>query len=234
MAVTVATTSIRATALSDQTSVTGMLDLLAKTNVTLLIDKPEPVSVVVSDGVTQKPPSPQPVYHSVGTGESLSSIAKQYDKPWTRLWDANTDLESPDLIHVGQAILIPRDDEVFESRPVPEPPAPVKVASRPAIPGNGYTYGYCTWYVKNKRPDIPNGLGNANTWLPRASAWGIPTGSAPAVGAVGWTDRGAEGHVVYVEAVNADGTIRISEMNYAGWNVKSYRTVSASLFQYIY
>lgn len=31
----------------------------------------------------------------------------------------------------------------------------------------------------------------------------------------GW---GGYGHVGYVESVNADGSITVSEMNYAGWN----------------
>src|SRR5690606_9688951 len=30
--------------------------------------------------------------------------------------------------------------------------------------GNTYAYGYCTWWVKTKRPDLPNQLGNAGAW----------------------------------------------------------------------
>jgi surface antigen len=100
--------------------------------------------------------------------------------------------------------------------------------------GNTYTYGYCTWYVKNRRPDIPNGWGNANMWFYNAQGQGWPTGYSPRAGAVGQTSAGAEGHVVYVERVNGDGTIYISEMNYQGWGVKSYRTVASSQFRYIY
>ncbi len=29
--------------------------------------------------------------------------------------------------------------------------------------GNNYAAGNCTWYVKSRRADIPNNLGNANT-----------------------------------------------------------------------
>ena len=42
------------------------------------------------------------------------------------------------------------------------------------------------------------------------------------------------GHVVYVEAVNANGTITISEMNYQGFGIISSRVASASSFKYIY
>jgi peptidoglycan DL-endopeptidase CwlO len=111
--------------------------------------------------------------------------------------------------------------------PAPQPRA---YASRGAVSGNTYSAGYCTWYVKNRRPDLPNNLGNADTWVARASAQGLPTGSAPRVGAVG--QRGM--HVVYVESVNGDGTVGISEMNREGLYVTSTRTVPASYFQYIY
>lgn len=91
--------------------------------------------------------------------------------------------------------------------------------------GNHFAYGYCTWYVANKRC-IP-WFGNANAWIYNAQAMGYATGSEPAVGAVyvepwlsGW------GHVSYVESINGDGTFTVSEMNYIGWNTVSYRTIS--------
>lgn len=101
--------------------------------------------------------------------------------------------------------------------------------------GNTYDAGYCTWYVKNKRPDIPNNLGNANTWYSRAAAQGWNVGSAPKKGAVGTSTRGALGHVVYVEGVSLDGLyVTISEMNYRGLYITSTRTVHYSEFVYIY
>ena len=83
-------------------------------------------------------------------------------------------------------------------------------------------------------PWIPNGLGNANTWQKRASSFGLSTGSTPRAGAVGTSTRGSLGHVVYVQSVNTDGTINISDMNYNGWNIVTYRTVSANEYVYIY
>lgn len=99
---------------------------------------------------------------------------------------------------------------------------------------NYYTKGYCTWYVKNKRPDIPNSWGDAYEWWGNAGAQGWPRGTAPRAGAIGQTSGGSLGHVVYVERVNGDGTVLISEMNYEGWNIQSSRTVPASDFRYIY
>lgn len=101
--------------------------------------------------------------------------------------------------------------------------------------GNTYAFGNCTWYAKSRRADIPNSLGNANTWYERAAAMGWDVGSAPKKGAVGTTTAGNLGHVVYVEGVSLDGlTVTISEMNYAGFNLVSSRTVPASSFLYIY
>lgn len=240
---TLATTTVRASALSLESSQTLPL---AKTNPFSSFLSETAIPAFLPDPVKseEKPPEPQPVRHTVAPGESLSAVAKLYDKPWVRLWNANPELETPDLIAVGQVLLIPGDGEQFPDRPLPvapviEPlPTITHQAPRTSVPAsvasNTYSYGYCTWYVKNRRPDIPNGLGNANRWLAGARAAGLPTGSTPRVGAIGTSQRGAEGHVVYVEAVNGDGTILISEMNHKGWNVQSSRTVSSALFSYIY
>ncbi len=107
------------------------------------------------------------------------------------------------------------------------PPIPAP-AGRTA--GNPYAAGNCTWYAKSRRPDIPSNLGNANTWVSRSRAQGIPTGTIPKVGAIGQRHM----HVVYIESVNADGTVTLSEMNYSGLGVVSKRTVPANHFQYIY
>jgi surface antigen len=122
--------------------------------------------------------------------------------------------------------------------PAPAPPAPasapqVQTAAevRPASHSrNAYAAGNCTWYAKSRRPDLPNNLGNARTWFARARAQGIPTGSVPQAGAIGQQGN----HVVYIERVNPNGTVLISEMNYTGFGKISHRTVAASSFNYIY
>lgn len=182
--------------------------------------------------------------HTVVENETLSDIAKQYETTWKRLYDKNESLVSPDIINPGEIIVIPMPEEELVARPLPEPvvikrkvadntakTTNTSTVSAPATSsGNKYVAGYCTWYVKNKRPDLPNNLGNAITWVSRAAAQGLSTGSTPAVGAVGQQGN----HVVYVTGVNGDGTVTISEMNFDGWNVVSSRTVPASNFSYIY
>lgn len=96
--------------------------------------------------------------------------------------------------------------------------------------GNGYIQ--CAGYAKSRRPDIPNNWGNAYSWYSSAQSIGWPTGSAPRAGAIAWYRFGS--HVAYVEAVNGDGTIYISEANYDGTMAIHYRTVPASDWLYIY
>jgi surface antigen len=187
---------------------------------------------------------PEPVKHVIEDGETLVSVAIKHKTTWQRLYYKNVQVSHPDVINPGETLIVPSADEQLAERALPEPPVAARTEpkrssapwytqsrmSRGSSAGNTYTYGYCTWYAKNKRPDLPNNLGNADTWVSRAAAQGIPTGSAPRVGAIG--QRGM--HVVYVERVNADGTVYISEMNREGWNVVSTRTVPGSYFHYIY
>ena len=117
-------------------------------------------------------------------------------------------------------------------------PAPVAqnspvAAFRGSVSANTYDYGYCTWYVKNKRPDIGGYWGDANKWLGSAIAAGYTTGSTPVPGAIAVSGESQWGHVAYVESVG-NGTVTVSEMNYKGWGIVSTRTVSSSFFTYIY
>ncbi|MFZ2187345.1 MAG: LysM peptidoglycan-binding domain-containing protein [Candidatus Moraniibacteriota bacterium] len=92
--------------------------------------------------------------------------------------------------------------------------------------GHRFPYGYCTWYVAQKRY-VP-WSGNAGTWLYSAKASGYRTGRTPAVGAIMvTTENRFYGHVAIVEKVSGD-TITVSEMNYAGWAKTSRRILSAS------
>lgn len=92
--------------------------------------------------------------------------------------------------------------------------------------GHRFPYGYCTWYVAQRRY-IPWG-GNAGTWLYRAKALGYKTGRAPVVGSiVVTTENRFYGHVALVEKVSG-GNITVSEMNYAGWGKTTRRVLSAS------
>ncbi|MCA9326963.1 CHAP domain-containing protein [Candidatus Saccharibacteria bacterium] len=67
------------------------------------------------------------------------------------------------------------------------------------------TYGYMPYW---------GGHGNANQWPGNAVRAGIPTGSTPRVNSVAVWNVGYYGHVMWVEAVNSDGSLWISQYNY--------------------
>lgn len=101
--------------------------------------------------------------------------------------------------------------------------------------GNSYAPGNCTWYVKQKRPDIGNHWGNANSWYYSAASQGWDVGNTPKKGAIATTTAGWAGHVAYVEGVSLDGEyVTISEMNVGGLYRMGYRTVHYTNFLYIY
>jgi surface antigen len=111
----------------------------------------------------------------------------------------------------------------------PQPPAVHRVSGG----GNGFSYGYCTWWVAHKRY-IP-WRGNAWEWWWNARAFGFAEGATPRAGAVmvmGISGTSPQGHVAYVESVNANGSFVVSEMNWwgvpgGGWNRVDYRTVTS-------
>lgn len=121
------------------------------------------------------------------------------------------------------------------ARQVPRPTlaraTPIKSSIRPMSSyGNTYTRCQCTWGVKNWRPSIPNGLGNASSWFYRAQAMGMSTGYSPRVGAVAQKGN----HVALVIGVSGSQVL-IKEMNYR-YKPCEVRTkwASASLYRYIY
>lgn len=198
-----------------------------------------------------------PVIVAVNSGDTLTSIADAHGSTYVRIFNANDFITNPDIIDVGDEVRIPTAEEELTDRfaqfnaqqqqaaaaqaavvtPAPVATAPTVAAqtySRPVVAntaGNTYYAGYCTWYAKDRRPDLPNMLGNGGQWVANAAARGFATGSAPRVGAIAETP----GHVAYVEAVHGNGTITISEMNGpAGFGVVGTRVVPASQYMYIY
>lgn len=105
--------------------------------------------------------------------------------------------------------------------------------------GNLYAYGNCTYYAFDRRAQLGRSIGslwgNANNWNYAAKSAGFKVDKTPEVGAIFQTAAGPYGHVGVVESVNPNGTITVSEMNYAGFNVKSTRTIlNPSKYNYIH
>ncbi len=181
--------------------------------------------------------------YTVGAGDTADSIAGAFSANAAQILSFNN--AEVKGLSGGMKIIVP--DGVKQDAPKPAP-APVQASSfgrvagaSTAAPqlthfgfsGNGYSYGYCTYYVASRR-SVPSNWGNANAWYYNAQASGFSVGSVPVPGAIAWTGAGYFGHVAYVESVSG-GMVTVSEMNFnGGWNRVSSRTVSAGTFRYIY
>ena len=122
----------------------------------------------------------------------------------------------------------PKLSEVVETPVVYEEVKP-SVLSVSHDQSNTYPVGQCTWGVKSLAPWVGNYWGNANQWGDSARRAGFRTGHTPQVGSVivfpnVMYEGENYGHVGYVTAVNADGTIEMVESNYRGnMYVSNYR-----------
>lgn len=181
------------------------------------------------------------IVYTVKAGDTLDTIAAKYNADKGQLTAAN-DAEIAG-IQTGEVIIIPNGQlPVVKYTPSYSTGGGGFAWGGAAIYGyNGYDYGYCTWWVAQRRAAVgkplPANLGNASSWGYIARAAGLPTGNTPQLYAAAVTSTRGEGHVVFVEAVNPDGSIVISEMNHLGWAVKDTQTIdagTASGYTYIY
>lgn len=183
------------------------------------------------------PPVDGVVYMTKDT-DTLESIATKYQSDTIRIISQN-DLELTGL-KPNTRLIIPGGVLPESERPgyvAPRPVSGTTVSSTNLYnsnytiqSGNRYSYGYCTWYAYNRRAELgmPIGSlwGHAATWAYAARSAGYLVDNTPAVGAV-MQNGGGYGHVAVVEQMFEDGSFRISEMNYAGWNIVSSRTLTA-------
>lgn len=171
------------------------------------------------------------VVYTVKAGDTPASLAARYQADQNQIISFN-DAEIGGL-HPGERIVIPNGQVAVVAAI-----SNLGFGSFTATyGGNGYDYGYCTWYVAN-RVAVPTNWGNANTWDNYAALSGWTVSTVPRPGAIAQTDAGWEGHVAYVEAVSADGSqMKYSDMNgLAGWGRVGYSDwVPANHFpHYIY
>jgi LysM repeat protein len=81
----------------------------------------------------------QPKKHIVASGDSLSTIATANQlESWRPIWNANPELTNPDVINVGQELVIPKEETT--ERPLPAGYGePVAVVTQP-VKQSGKTY----------------------------------------------------------------------------------------------
>lgn len=111
------------------------------------------------------------------------------------------------------------------------PPDPKHIASL-----NGGYAGQCTWYVYNRfsqlgKPIKYSPMGNGGEWVGYAQRYGYGVSRVSKAGTamcfpsgVGGASRNY-GHIAFVEKVNEDGSVIVSEMNIKGEFIISTRTI---------
>lgn len=190
------------------------------------------------------------VLYTTKAGDTVESIASFYKADPARIVPFN-DLEITGVV-AGKQIVVPGGILPDNMRPGAAAAAAARAAAAGnsygysnsggnlytinsgirASTSNGYAYGYCTWYAFERRMQLGRPVGgnwgNASSWAAYARAAGYRVDHIPAVGAV-MQNGGGAGHVAIVEQVLPDGSVVLSEMNYAGnWNrVTKGRVVSA-------
>ncbi len=207
----------------------------------------------VSVGQSLLVPGTAGIVYKVKSGDTVESLASKYGSNIDKIITCN-DLEKDTALVEGATIVLP--DGSLPETERPEYVAPVVTYSysytyygstndRRNIrtiatgfyvnsPGNSMIAGQCTWYAWYMRATDPNSLGrlpsgalgNANAWANTLGRMGYRVDKTPEVGAVFQTYAGWAGHVGYVTALNADGSITVREMNYGGL---SYRVIESEI-----
>jgi surface antigen len=174
-------------------------------------------------------------------GDDIDSIAKKFKSDRDKIIAFNT-LPANGELKEGEQITIPGGQKDVPRAAHPSSSASQStgafgIAERPyssftpsgkLLSGSGgsghsFPYGYCTWYVA-QRKYIP-WSGNAGAWLYNAKSMGYATGKTPRVGAIMVSSESWWGHVGIVESVSGS-TFTVSEMNYKAWAKKDIRTIA--------
>lgn len=166
-------------------------------------------------------------YYTVQAGDSLSLIASKYGTTYQKIMSLNG--LNNFFIYPGQKLKVTGNASTNSGSAT----TTNRGYNTPVFSHqNLYTWGQCTYHVFNRRAEIGKGIStywwNANNWDNAAAADGYTIDNRPTVGSIAQTDVGYYGHVMFVERVNNDGSILVSEMNYsAAPGILTYRTVPA-------
>jgi len=90
-----------------------------------------------------------------------------------------------------------------------------------------------TNYISSKKvgKNLTDRWSNADLWKDKATSLGLTVDKNPRKGDIAWWDKKSgmpNGHVAYVDTVNSNGTITISEYNYSSYKYGT-RTISQSV-----
>ena len=168
--------------------------------------------------------------YTVKSGDSLSVIAARYGTTYQKIMSLNG--LSNFIIYPGQKLKV--SGSVSTGGGQSSSNNTGSYTPPMFYHQNLYDWGQCTWHVFNRRKAIGKPIStywwNANNWASAAAKDGYRVNHKPAVGSILQSSAGYYGHVSFVERINNDGSIQVSEMNFTSSpGVLTYRTVPASL-----
>ena len=178
--------------------------------------------------------------YTVQAGDSLSSIAAKYGTTYQKIMSLNG--LSNFFIYPGQKLKVSGTASTSNSSSNTANSSNNGYNTPVFNHQNLYTWGQCTYHVFNRRAQIGKGIStywwNANNWDNAAAADGYTIDGKPTVGSIAQSDSGYYGHVAFVERVNSDGSILVSEMNWAASpGIVTYRTIPSyqvNTYRYIH
>ena len=189
-----------------------------------------------------EPVSEEPVFETTEVVEQSQPVYETSSANTVETTEVNETTTVTEATSEAPVVETPKTSEAIVEAPVVHEETKPSVVSVSYDQSNTYPVGQCTWGVKSVAPWVGNYWGNANQWGESARRAGFRTGYTPQVGSVivfpNSIYEGVNyGHVGYVTAVNADGTIEMVESNYRGnMYVSNYRgafTPSSDVY-YIY
>lgn len=154
----------------------------------------------------------------------------------------------------SQNVCAQNNDYPFPNAPFCPTDVPATMCPQNTDDPYGFFYRECTSFVAwrmnrdagktdPQQPWFKNSMfgglwGNADNWNQNATALGYKVDQQPTVGAIAqWRDSECancfNGHVAYVESVNADGTVIVSEYNYSYDHGFDSRTTQAPRYIHI-
>ena len=193
----------------------------------------EPVVEQVSDAHTDstqsetnseqsEPVSQEPVFETTEVVEHSQPVYETSNATTVETTTNTTVTEATsESIFESPVVEAPKTSETIVEAPVVHEKTKPSVLSVSYDQSNTYPVGQCTWGVKSVASWVGNYWGNANQWGDSARRAGFRTGHTPQVGSVivfpnVMYEGENYGHVGYVTAVNADGTIEMVESNDRG------------------
>lgn len=169
-------------------------------------------------------------YYTVRYGDSLSGIAWKYNTTYQNIMRLNG--LNNFFIYPGQKLRVSGTASSSSNTNRTSSSSNYYYHTPIFNHRNLYDWGQCTWHVFNRRAQIGKGIStywwNANNWDNAAARDGYRIDYHPTVGSIAQSDAGYYGHVAFVERVNSNGSLLVSEMNFsAGPGVLTYRTIPA-------